>query len=82
MAYKGKYIFTIQREHVGKPIIKFDNCTCCGAFIQPFMTADVIGQILPSDVGKQVYSTSFGVYAVENDEQMQKRLSRQAASAV
>ena len=58
-------------------MLHFDKktCKCCGNTKGGgVMLSGVMGRILPIDVGKQIYETSKGVYQVENQEQLTKRL--------
>lgn len=69
----SKYIYTIKKEDINKTKIIL-QCSACNKKeiidINNFM-----GRILSCDVGKRIYKTNSGVYQVENNEQLQKRLS-------
>jgi len=57
--YNGRYINTIDEEDVANPSMGLRN---------------LMGRVLPSDVGKQVWENN-GAFYVENDEQRDKRLA-------
>jgi hypothetical protein len=62
--YKGEYIHTITIQDVGKR----------NSLIQPNSAIfEPLGIVLIGDVGKQIYKHK-GVYCVESDKQMKKRL--------
>jgi hypothetical protein len=57
--YKGRYIKTLTEEDMKHPTTGLWN---------------LMGNVLPSDVGKQVWEQD-GIFFVENDEQRDKRLA-------
>ena len=74
--YKGKFVYEIKKEDVGKAFIRLEGCSTCGAKGKTVPTSGFLGVVLKHDVGKQVFETSPSVYQVESKEQLEKRLSR------
>ena len=66
-----KLLIELGPEHIGRSMIP-RTCTHCGKS-DPIMLGNVLGRVLPSDVGKRVYNVD-GVVQVENDQQRDKRL--------
>lgn len=79
MKQQSRLVLTIGREHVGKSMIEQGTCECCGTRRPPVFLGDVIGPVLPGDVGKRVFAVRVQdggrvVLQVENDEQRDARL--------
>ena len=65
-----RYKMTITAEHVRNP-----HALGARDF---FPLIQCMGRLLPRDVGKRVYDCGNGVWQVENDEQLARRLGRPA----
>jgi len=72
MSYRGKFIYEIQREDVGKVAI-VRTCSGCGTRNVIYL-ASFIGRVLACDVGKRIHDVD-GVYQIENSEQFANRLA-------
>jgi len=73
--YKGKYVHTITEGDVKRPynaLREYFHIKPGFSFARLYQT---MGRLLPCDVGKQVFEVG-DIYQVENDEQLQARLSR------
>ena len=77
--YKGTYQFTIEEQDIGhggiiRPIERICNCNCpkCNGKTVWYLY-NVIGLVLPIDIGKQVYLND-DILQVENEEQRNVRL--------
>lgn len=69
-----RYAATITTEDIGRKWIDRSNCPCCDSRRQ-ISVRGLMGEILPHDVGKRIYEVNGYVYQVENQEQLEKRLS-------
>lgn len=65
----NRFLFTIGEEHIGRAFIKIGDRT--------YSTSSWIGRILPGDVGKKVYESD-GILQVENDQQRDERIAKEA----
>lgn len=61
-----RFVYTIQSRDVGKKTLPIAG--------KRVRVEDFLGVIQAIDVGKRVYDTGDGVYQVENDDQMKRRL--------
>ena len=73
---KPQYVYTIKSDDIGKTVIKI-KCNCCNTIKHYISITDLMGKILPCDIGKRIYEVSKGIYQVENDEQLNLRLNRE-----
>ena len=70
-----KLIYTIKKSDVGKGLLTSSKkCPCCGITTEAMAlkVSDVMGQVLPKDIGKRIFWTG-RIYQVENDDQLAKR---------
>lgn len=70
-----EYLHTIEPCDVGKIRIE-KRCPYCGGHMADIFISSLMGKILPRDIGKRIYLVD-GVYQVENDEQLAKRLKNE-----
>jgi hypothetical protein len=60
-----RYVYTVQPHDVGRAILPLDG--------KQTVVTDFIGRVQSRDVGKRIYESS-GVYQIENDEQVERRM--------
>jgi len=70
----ARLVHTITEADVGRSYAR-QACPCCGAR-RSINFGDVLGRVLPGDVGKRIYNVGGGVLQVENDAQRDARLRR------
>jgi len=75
--YKGKYVHTITAEDVARPHSNLGMYTHSKEGFDFAKLLETMGRLLPQDVGKQVFENG-GIYQVENEEQIQRRLLNQS----
>ena len=73
-----EYVTTIKADDVGRTHLLRPDCFCCGAHRNIYIQ-DVMGRVLPSDVGKKLYrvrsdANDRWVLQVENDAQRDARM--------
>ena len=78
---KQELVHTIRKEDVGKGFIKANYCVQCHRYSNIITVRDFMGNVQFRDIGKRIFSVLNDVeddhfYAVENDEQLAKRLKR------
>lgn len=66
-----QFVYEIKKEDINKRIIKLSCPTCHHA--ENIYVYDFMGYIMPCDIGKRIYKYGSGIYAIENDEQLNKR---------
>jgi len=69
-----KLVHEITKEDIGKSTIQ-KKCPTCGMVWCHIGITDLMGRIMPHDVGKRIYEVSPNVLQVENQEQLKKRLN-------
>lgn len=79
----SKLVHVVTKEDVGKNFIQKPDCKCCGAKGPVLWLVDVCGRILKGDVGKRIYKVlndagDSSILQIESDEQLKRRLSRNA----
>ncbi len=74
VTYRGKVVHTITPEDVGKTIIKYTACEACKSVKAIWLSA-FMGRVQFIDIGKQIVEVSRGVYQVESQEQLHKRMN-------
>ena len=67
------FIYEIKKEDIGKHRIVL-KCNDCGKIKEDIYITDLMGNILPCDIGKRIYKVG-EIYQVENQEQLEKRLN-------
>lgn len=73
-----KHVYTIKEKDIGRWHVRANpsECLTCGHSDRTMLAVrDVIGRVLPMDVGKMVYDAGDGVLQVENSEQLEARLA-------
>lgn len=87
MKYKGKYMFTVSKEHLGQNAIfkdKIDHCDDCGRGEEEkkYHISSLLGFPLNSqDIGKQVWLQN-NLFYIENDEQYLARIKEERSHKV
>ena len=57
-----RYLYTVLNDDVGKNPVIVDACSQCGHKRRFGYLCDVLGQILPGDVGKRVFEHRGNLY--------------------
>ena len=72
--YKDKLVHTIVPKDVRKRFITLQGCPTCGCNGKTIWLQNLMGVVLPCDVGKRIYEVGHNVYQVENQEQLIARI--------
>lgn len=64
-----RHLFTLTIDHVGKSWVRIGS--------HGISLRNLMGRVLPSDVGKRVYRVD-GILQVENNEQRDSRLNKES----
>ncbi|KKN02464.1 hypothetical protein LCGC14_1117410 [marine sediment metagenome] len=70
-----KYLHTITEVDRKKSGYFKKTCSCC-EYTKTYSLKDVLGRVMPQDVGKRVYISEQGILQVESKEQLEKRLDK------
>lgn len=73
--YAGKHVYTITTNDVGQSVLHYTECETCRRQNTIYIPS-LMGQILPIDIGKQIFKVG-NIYQVESNEQRDCRLLRE-----